>query len=174
MRNRNGYWGVVKRTDENGQEVTTGKGKYKKELITAGIEWIDKWKVIMSYLTNDHAGRSDKDGKRKIFSSLEVLPPETICTETYIVIDTMDDEQSANNLYKYLCTKFVRFLVAQLTATQHLSKSNFAFVPLQDFTDNSDIDWSKSIPEIDKQLYAKYGLDDGEIEFIESMIKPME
>lgn len=151
-----------------------GKGKYKKELITIGIEWIDKWKVIMSYLTNDHAGRSDKDGKRKIFSSLEVLPPKTICTETYIVIDTMDNEQSANYLYKYLCTKFVRFLVAQLTATQHLSKSSFAFVPLQDFTNSSDIDWSKHIPEIDKQLYAKYGLTDVEMAFIEGMIKPME
>lgn len=141
-----------------------GTGPFRRELVTAGIDWIDKWKVIMSYLTNDHAGRSDKDGKRKIFSTMEVLPPQAVCTETYLVIDAFDNEQYAKNLYTYLCTKFVRFIVAQLTSTQHISKSNFAFVPYQDF----------SKPWTDAELYAKYGLTDEEIAFIESMIKPME
>lgn len=54
-----------------------------------------------------------------------------------------------------------------------VSKDVFRFVPLQDFTENSDIDWSKSVAEIDRQLYVKYHLDDKEIAFIESMIKPM-
>ena len=54
-----------------------------------------------------------------------------------------------------------------------MSKSNFRFVPLQDFTSQSDIDWSVSIPDIDEQLYQKYGLSDDEIAFIEKMIKPM-
>ncbi|MBR6298065.1 MAG: hypothetical protein IKR34_02350 [Candidatus Gastranaerophilales bacterium] len=56
----------------------------------------------------------------------------------------------------------------------NLSKEKFQFVPLQDFTSNSDIDWSKPIAEIDAQLYKKYGLSEEEISFIESMIKPME
>ena len=56
----------------------------------------------------------------------------------------------------------------------HITKSTFYFVPLQDFTENSDIDWSKSISEIDQQLYKKYNLTEEEIAFIESMIKPME
>ena len=44
---------------------------------------------------------------------------------------------------------------------------------MQDFTEGSDIDWSKSVAEIDRQLYSKYGLTEEEIAFIESMIKPM-
>lgn len=54
-----------------------------------------------------------------------------------------------------------------------ITKNSFIFVPLQDFTSNSDIDWSKSIPEIDRQLYRKYGLDEKEISFIESHVKEM-
>lgn len=74
---------------------------------------------------------------------------------------------------KYAKTLLFRFLVAQLAATQHLSKEKFALVPLQDFTEKSDIDWSKSVEDIDRQLYAKYRLNEEEIAFIESMIKPM-
>ena len=83
-------------------------------------DWITKWKVIMSYITYDHAGRADKDGKRRIFSTMEVLPPKVVCTETYIVVDTFNSEIEAKNLLQYLKTKFVRFLVAQVTTTQHI------------------------------------------------------
>jgi hypothetical protein len=58
--------------------------------------------------------------------------------------------------------------------TQHTTQKVYKLIPLQDFTSNSDIDWSKPIPEIDKQLYKKYGLTKEEIDFIESTIKPME
>ena len=95
---------------------------------------------------------------------MEVLPPKTVCTETYIVIDCFDTEEEANNLINYLKTQFVRFLVAQLTYTQHIAKGNFAFVPIQDF----------SKPWTDEELYKKYNLTDEEIAFIESMIRPME
>lgn len=141
-----------------------GIGPFKRELVTGAFDWIDKWKVIMSYLTYDHAGRADKDGKRRIFSTMEVLPPKVVCTETYIVVDTFNSEIEAKNLLQYLKTKFVRFLVAQVTTTQHISKANFALVPIQDFSK----EWT------DAQLYKKYGLTDEEIAFIESMIKPME
>ncbi len=141
-----------------------GTGKFLRSNVITGKEWIDKYKVIMSYLTYDHAGRPDKDGKRKIFSTMEILPPKSVCTETYLVIDVFDDKIEAENLLSYLRTTFVRFLVAQLTSTQHISKSNFAFVPIQDF----------SKPWTDEQLYAKYGLTKEEIAFIESMIRPMD
>ena len=141
-----------------------GTGFFQRDLVTAGVEWIDKWKVIMSYLTYDHAGRTDKDGKRRIFSTMEILSPMTVCTETYIVIDVFDSKQNAENLLKYLKTRFVRFLVAQVTTTQHLAKSSFSLVPLQDF----------SKPWTDAELYAKYSLTDEEIAFIEATIKPME
>lgn len=50
----------------------------------------------------------------------------------------------------------------------------FEYVPTQDFTSNSDIDWSQSVSDIDKQLYEKYGLKQEEMDYIESTIKPME
>ena len=75
---------------------------------------------------------------------------------------------------KYIATKFQRFLLLQALTSIHITKDSFIFVPLQDFTVNSDIDWSKSIADIDRQLYAKYGLSEEEIAFIEKMIKPME
>ena len=141
-----------------------GTGKFPRSQITSGFEWIDKWKVIISYLTYDHAGRADKEGKRRIFSTMEILPPSTVCTETYLVIDAFDSEEEARNLYGYLRSSLVRFLVAQTTATQHLSKANFIFVPIQDFSES----WT------DEKIYKKYGLADEEITFIESMIRPMD
>ena len=73
----------------------------------------------------------------------------------------------------YLQTKFARAMLGIKKATQHNPRSVWQYVPLQDFTPASDIDWSKSIPEIDRQLYAKYGLDEAEIAFIESHVKEM-
>lgn len=64
-------------------------------------------------------------------------------------------------------------MLGVLKVTQHNPASKWTYVPVQDFTETSDIDWSKSISEIDQQLYAKYGLDDDEIEFIESRVKSM-
>lgn len=151
-----------------------GKGPYDSALITIGKEMIDQWKVIISCLTAEHAGQTDKDGKKRILSSLDMLTPKEICTETYMVIDSFSTEAEASNLTSYLKTIFVRFLISQLAATQHLSKDKFRLVPIQDFTSSSDIDWGKSIEEIDKQLYKKYGITDSEINFIKSMIKPME
>ncbi len=88
-------------------------------------------------------------------------------------MSTFNIEQDAINLKYYLHTKFFRFLVSTILLTQNIAKDKFQFVPIQDFTPTSDIDWSKSIPEIDQQLYAKYKLSEEEIAFIESMIKPM-
>lgn len=74
---------------------------------------------------------------------------------------------------KYAKSKFARVMLGTLKVTQDNKKPVWKYVPLQDFTPASDIDWSKSIPEIDQQLYAKYGLDEKEIEFIESHVKEM-
>ena len=70
-------------------------------------------------------------------------------------------------------TKFCRVLLGILKITQDNAPEKWKYVPLQDFTPASDIDWSKSVAEIDKQLYAKYGLDEAEIAFIESHVKEM-
>ena len=151
-----------------------GKGPYKSSMVSIGKEMISQWKVIISCLTAEHAGQSDKEGRKKIISSLDMLEPQEICTETYMVIDSFKTECEAKSLYKYLKTQLVRFLISQLASTQHLSKEKFAYVPLQDFTPASDIDWTQSVADIDRQLYRKYGLSDEEVAFIEKMIKPME
>ena len=84
------------------------------------------------------------------------------------------NESEVKNCEKYGFTKFFRLLVATKSFTQMLSPSAFEFVPWQDFTPSSDIDWSKPVSDIDQQLYKKYGLTAEEVNFIESMIKPME
>ena len=83
-------------------------------------------------------------------------------------------KEEAENAIKYIQSRFFRYLVSIRKRTQHTSRDVFQFVPLQNFTAHSDIDWSKSVADIDKQLYAKYNLSADEIKFIESMIKPME
>lgn len=80
--------------------------------------------------------------------------------------------QTVENL-KYIQSKFLRFLVSIKKNTQHSFAQVYQLVPFQDFTDKSDIDWSQSVADIDRQLYRKYNLTDDEIAFIESMIKPM-
>lgn len=80
-------------------------------------------------------------------------------------------QDEAANYKKYLLTKFARFLLRQGITSVNVTKECFAFVPMQDFTQDSDIDWSKSLPDIDKQLYEKYYLTNGEIVLIEKMIK---
>lgn len=82
-------------------------------------------------------------------------------------------ETSVGNLSKYFSSKFSRFLHSLAKASQHGTAKTYKFIPVQDFTTNSDIDWTKSIAEIDQQLYRKYHLSAEEVAFIESMIKPM-
>jgi hypothetical protein len=141
-----------------------GTGPFDREQVTVNKDLIDKWKIITSRLTAEHAGETDKNGQKRIFSTLEILEPRTICTETYMMLSTFDTQEECHNMFQYLKTRFVRALVAMATSTQQMSKANFRFVPLQDF----------SRPWTDANLYAKYDLTEEEIAFIESMIKPME
>ena len=95
-------------------------------------------------------------------------------TQTFISIGSFDNRKMAENALKYIKTKFVRALLGTLKTTPDNKKRTWLNVPLQDFTEHSDIDWCKSIPDIDQQLYRKYNLSDEEIAFIKKMIKPME
>lgn len=94
-------------------------------------------------------------------------------TQTFISIGNFEHEEEANAALKYVKSKFARTLLGVLKITQHNPPEKWKYVPLQDFTVNSDIDWSQSVDGIDRQLYAKYGLDDNEIAFIESHVKEM-
>ena len=106
-------------------------------------------------------------------SSPLVAGPSVGVTQSFITFGAFSSEGHAQACLKYIKTKFVRSLLGILKVTQDNSKDTWANVPIQDFTEGSDIDWSKDVAEIDAQLYAKYGLSDEEIAFVESMIKPM-
>jgi len=150
-----------------------GKGKkigyLNKEEISKNTNWISKFKVFAPYANN--IGTELNDDNLNAF----VGEPNTISTETYIVIgaDLNLNKESATNLANYCFTKFTRFMHSLAKASQHGTAKTYKFVPLQDFTSKSDINWTKSIEEIDQQLYKKYKLSNDEIEFMEKMIKPM-
>lgn len=137
-------------------------------------QYLQTYKIMISKVTSEHAGEPDKNGMFKILSRTELINPTEVCTDSYLVIGSFKKKEDAVSLLKYLKSKFSRFLLLQAVTSINLSKDKFDFIPHQNFTANSDIDWSKSIPEIDKQLYVKYGLTKEEIGFVESMIKPME
>ena len=94
-------------------------------------------------------------------------------TETFISIGLVDTREEAEAILKYVKSKFARTMLGVLKITQSNTRKTWRMVPLQDFTSQSDIDWSKSIADIDRQLYEKYGLADNEIEFIETHVKEM-
>lgn len=139
-----------------------GIGRFWRKGIKNGIPLIDKWKVIISYLSAEHAGQPDKRGMFKVLSSIELLKPGSVCTETYLLVGSYNSESEAQNLISYLQTRFVRFLIMQIAMSQHITKNSFSFVPIQNFTEM----WT------DEKLYAKYKLTKEEIDFVESMIKP--
>ena len=103
----------------------------------------------------------------------EILEPNSGFTHTFLGIGGFSDKLEAEQALKYIKTKFVRALLSVLKVTQDLNADKWKYVPLQYFPSSSDIDWSQSIAEIDRQLYAKYGLSAEEIAFIESHVKEM-
>ena len=110
----------------------------------------------------------------------EVIPtpilgtPIQVSTETYLRIGKFKTQEEAEAMLKYLKSKFFRALVGILKTTQDAPNRVYSLVPLQNFTNNSDIDWSQSIAQIDQQLYKKYGLSEKEIAFIEEKVRAME
>ena len=95
-------------------------------------------------------------------------------TQTFISFGAFDNREEAENLLKYIKTKFARTMLGTLKITQSNKKDTWRNVPLQNFTNNSDIDWSQPIAQIDQQLYKKYGLSEKEIAFIEEKVREME
>ena len=116
---------------------------------------------------------SNGSGPFEILSTPVVVEPHIGHTQTFISMGQFSNRHEAENLLLYLKTKFCRALLGILKTTQHNSKATWAYVPLQDFTSSSDIDWSKSIAEIDEQLFDKYGLDEQERNFIRTKVKEM-
>ena len=130
-------------------------------------ENLTKWKVFVPAANGSGA-------LGEVFSTPLIGQPLIGHTETFMSIGCFDIEDEAQALLKYVRSKFARALLGILKTTQHNPPEKWRFIPLQNFGQASDIDWSKSISEIDKQLYAKYGLNQEEIDFIESHVKEMD
>lgn len=140
--------------------------KYVKQNYIKASRGVDKYKVFVTGAN----GTGEFGG---VLSTPFIGEPYVVGTQTYMSFGFFEKKEQAVNLLTYIKTKFARCMLSVLKVTQNNPKDTWRYVPLQDFTAASDIDWSKSIPEIDRQLYAKYGLDDAEIEFIETHVKEM-
>ncbi len=135
-------------------------------------ESLTKYKVFIS--KSNGASGTLCDVAARMISSPLLGAPLIGTTETFLTVGSFDTKDEAKAVLKYICSKFARALLGVLKITQDNTSEKWEYVPLQDFTPASDIDWSKPISEIDQQLYKKYGLDETEIDFIESHVREME
>lgn len=140
--------------------------KFISERYVAPHQNLDKWKVFVPAANGSGA-------LGEVLSMPLIGQPLIGHTQSFMSIGCFETEMEADALLKYVKSKFVRTMLGILKITQHNPAPKWKYVPLQDFTPSSDIDWSQSVADIDRQLYAKYGLDDDEIEFIESHAKEM-
>ena len=132
-----------------------------KDEIVSGIDILNEYKVVISKATSEHAGEPSSDGTFTVVSTLRLLQPNEICTDSYIVLYHSTNQDYANNYLQFVKTKFYRFLLLQAVTSINLSKEKFIFIPTQDF----------SKPLTDDFLFSKYKLTQEEIDFISSLIK---
>jgi site-specific DNA-methyltransferase (adenine-specific) len=105
-----------------------GEGPYRRKDIEVGVEMIDKWKVISSRSGHEHAGNPGADGARRVLAKTVVLPPGTICTETYLVIGCYSTEKEAQNLLAYMKTRFFRFLMSLFMYSHGITKDTYTLI----------------------------------------------
>ena len=150
-----------------------GKGRregfVERALIQKNRNWIDKWKVFIPRANNIATELNDDN------LNAFVAGPKTICTESYLCCYGEDNlsEEEANNLVKYMSTRFFRYLHSLAKSSQDSSAKTFRFIPVQDYSKESDINWSCELTQLDNQLFEKYGLDDAERAHIRNSIKTM-
>jgi hypothetical protein len=136
-----------------------GSGYVSQSEIRSGHDVIDRWKVFLAY-----AGSGSDAFPHPILPKPFLGEPGSVSSETYLYIGPLDSEAEARNVCTYIATRFVRFLVLLHKPSQHATRPVYTFVPMQDF----------SKPWTDEELFAKYGISDDEIAFIETMVRPME
>ena len=148
------------------------KYKYIKREYVLDNEYIDCYKVMIPEANG--SGAIGEVLSTPLIGAPLIGAPLIGATDTFICVGPFKDNMTAENVLKYVKTKFSRTMLGVKKATQHNPRNTWEFVPLQDFTAHSDIDWTKSIPEIDQQLYRKYNLTKEEIDFIETKVQAME
>jgi len=148
----------------------TGSNRLEKWVLRKYIkpnEYLPKWNVLI-------AKASGTGTLGEILSMPLICEPMAGHTDTFLSIGKFDTQQEAQSCLNYIKTKFCRAMLGTLKVTQNMTRDTWANVPLQNFTAISDIDWSQSIANIDKQLYKKYHLSEDEKNFIENTVKPMD
>ena len=130
-------------------------------------DYIDTYNLLIP-----EANNSGKYGETLTLPAL--AKPGEGAADTFLSAGTFATQEEANNLATYMKTRFFRALLGVKKVTQHCPPAVWRTIPLQDFTDNSDIDWSQSVNNINQQLYKKYDLTSEEIEFIENNVKEMD
>lgn len=143
-------------------------GYIDEKKIKKNNELINKQKIFITY-----AYGAGEGFPHQIINKPIIAPLGSVCTETYLSIGPFESEEEVNNAYKYIKTKFFRALVLIAKNSQHATSKTYRFVPIQNFTEKSDINWGKSSDEIDKQLFEKYKLSDEEKKYIKEIIKDM-
>ena len=141
-----------------------GKGKIERSSITRNVDLVDRWKVMISKASHDHAGKADRDGRRRILSRVEVLAPGEVCSESYLVAGNFATEQLARDLQRYLKSKTVRFLVGAVLQTQNITRDRFQFVPVLNIGQDPS----------DTGIYDRLNLTESEVTHVESKIRSME
>lgn len=161
VENNKEYIGILSRVN-NRRTKCFMKRSYVKD-----NNFIDKYNVAFP--------KSNGNGVfGEVLTATEIVAPNEGATDTFINIGAFDTLFEAEAATKYIKTKFLRALLGVKKVTQDNPKGVWNMIPLQDFTDKSDINWSVPIANIDKQLYKKYGLSEEEIAFIENNVKEME
>ncbi len=161
----------MEKPSDNKDVAILGKGRnsriirYINRELLQDNEYIDKYNVLVP--------EANGTGAFDAFSSPIVAPPSFGSADTFLSIGMFETEYEANAALKYIKTKFLRAIVGIKKATHHNPKAVWEYVPLQDFTRNSDIEWSKDVASIDRQLYEKYKLPKDLVSFIESNVEKM-
>lgn len=186
-RNPYGLFADLFNTPEKYPDIKWYEKGSEKTIKVYGVKGIKGGaKRLTGYINKDAVKKSIGLDKYKLlfgkaYMTTSTTPPDIIiakpneaCTETFLQIGPFDTEKESENCLNFIKSKFYRALLFFNRSSLNISTETFNLIPLQDFTDKSDIDWSKSVAEIDKQLYKKYNLTQEEIDFIEKTVKPME
>ena len=141
-----------------------GDGRVPKIAVKKNLEIAEKWKVILSKTSSEHAGQTAKDGTKRVLSRIEISEPGSVCSESYLVLGPFRDESECENALSYIKTRFFRFMLSLRLLTQNISSDSFKFVPMVSF----DKPWK------DSDVYEFFNLSDEEVQLIEKSIRPME
>jgi hypothetical protein len=160
------FRGPTKPTKADDLRVLSSKGwmYVARSEVTKSRDTVDLYKPMISKLSCEHAGNPDKNGQYRVLSRMELLSPGEICTQSYLTVCPTADADEARNIYAYLQTKFVRFLMLQTLAGMNISINNFKFVPWLDFSRK----WT------DDDLAVRYGFTEEDRAYIDSLIRPMD